>query len=603
MIGMWQADDESLSFDNSRKEIIMKKSSICLILVLMLALIVTGCNGTPSTPSNAPTTNTPDKIPSFEELLESNDLENVFKNHTNVYVTVEATSADVEYSYTEEVVYVKDDAGLCYHKRSKGAADTDYTYNSRVGNGFYYVGEGKTVSIMAEGDDVFFDYTLDFRSTPVGKGYIENGQIVYHTYYISEADEEVDFPASRYDYTLYFNKDSKLLERMDYVIYTADHEIDYEYSTVVSYDVKDVESKFGKTAYEEITGSEKRIELEIVANIGTPEQKAYSFVTATDSQILATFNDVTYLLYADPECQSLVADLTDYEGEKTLTLYAKLYEAPELPPVDDGVIPSFEELLEINSLENLFQYHANAYIRIESESSTAYYNSTEEVVYVKDDAGFGYHKFVNDVVTNAHSLISVIGNAYYYVDAESTVAVFDSRENQYSDLTLDFDSVPVGKGYIENGQIVYHTYYIEEADELFDASRADMTLYFNLLTKHIERIDYVVYNTDHEVEVECSITVSYDVDDLEDKLAQTAYDAVVNSEKRIELEIIANVGTPEQVSHSLVATTDSVVWAELGGVTHLLYADPECRIPVETLEAYEGQERLTLYAKTMESVE
>lgn len=178
-----------------------------------------------------------------------------------------------------------------------------------------------------EGERTYFDHTLDFDSTPIGKGYIENGQIVYHSYYIFEADEMME--ASRYDYTLYFNKDTKLLERMDYVNYNEDHQIRNEYTSIVSYDVADIENKLDKTCYEIITSSERVINLEIIANVGTPEQTSYSFVTTTDSQVYAEFNNLTYLLYTDPACQNLVLTLDEYTGEESMTLYAKIYEYTE----------------------------------------------------------------------------------------------------------------------------------------------------------------------------------------------------------------------------------------------------------------------------------
>jgi hypothetical protein len=71
-------------------------------------------------------------------------------------------------------------------------------------------------------------------------------------------------------------------------------------------------------------GSDKRIGLEIIANYGTPEQASYNFVTTTDSMLLASFDDVTYLLYTDSACQNEVETLDAYEGEKSLTLYAKI---------------------------------------------------------------------------------------------------------------------------------------------------------------------------------------------------------------------------------------------------------------------------------------
>ncbi len=304
----------------------MKRIVVCLMFVMLLAFFVTGCSNTLEQPYNDPTSTGTVELPTLEELVEINNLENVFRDHTNVYVNIESKSSISDYDYTEEVIYVKSDTGLNYHKRTKGASDTSYAYTSQVGNAFYYTDAEQTVSIMTEGDDSFFDYTLYFDSTPIGKGYIENGQLVYHSYFIFEADEMFGLSASRCDLTLYFNKDTKLLERMDCVFYGSEHQIEFEYSATVSYDVENVENKFDKTAYETIMSSENLINLEIIANVGTSGQASYSFVTTTDSQILASFNDLTYLLYADSDCQNLVETLDAYSGEKSLTLYAKILE-------------------------------------------------------------------------------------------------------------------------------------------------------------------------------------------------------------------------------------------------------------------------------------
>lgn len=292
----------------------MKRITACFVLITMFMFIMSGCGRTAS-------------VPTFEELIEINNLENVFKDHTNVYVNIESKSSLSDNSYTEEVIYVKGDTGLNYHKRSKDASDTGYAYTSRVGNAFYNTNDEGSVSILMEGEKTYFDHTLDFDSTPIGKGYIENGQIVYHSYYIFEADEM--FEASRYDYTLYFNKDTKLLERMDYIRYNSDHQVECEYTSTVSYDVENIEKKFDKTSYEIIMGSERVINLEVIANVGTPEQTSYSFVTTTDSQVYAEFNNLTYLLYTDSACQNQVLSLDEYTGEKSMTLYAKIFEYTE----------------------------------------------------------------------------------------------------------------------------------------------------------------------------------------------------------------------------------------------------------------------------------
>lgn len=294
----------------------MKKNTVCFVLITMFMFIMSGCGMTAS-------------VPTFEELIEINNLENVFKDHTNVYVNIESKSSLSDNSYTEEVIYVKGDSELEYHKKSKGASDTGYAYTSRVGNAFYYTNDEGNVSILMEGERTYFDHTLDFDSTPIGKGYIENGQIVYHSYYIFEGDEMLMLEASRDDYTLYFNKDTKLLERMDYISYNSDHQVECEYTSTVSYDVADIENKLDKTCYEIITSSERVINLEIITNVGTSEQTSYSFVTTTDSLVYAEFNNLTYLLYTDPACQNLVMTLDDYSGQESLTLYAKIFEYTE----------------------------------------------------------------------------------------------------------------------------------------------------------------------------------------------------------------------------------------------------------------------------------
>jgi hypothetical protein len=161
----------------------------------------------------------------------------------------------------------------------------------------------------------------------VGKGYIENGQIVYHTYDIFEGDEIM--AASRYDYTLRFNQDTGLLERMDYVSYDTEHRVDFTYTSTVSYDVADAESKLDKTAFESIMTAENLIRVEVIVNPGTAEEASYSFAATADAQVLAAFNDVTYLLYEDAACEKLVETLVAYAGQESVTLYAKQLAAAE----------------------------------------------------------------------------------------------------------------------------------------------------------------------------------------------------------------------------------------------------------------------------------
>lgn len=577
----------------------MKKIGFCLIFVFLLAFAFTGCNQTPEQPPNDPPADESVEIPTMQELVEINDPKNVLKDHDNVFVNIVWKSSNPILNYTEDVIYFKNDAGLCYHKREVHENDGYWGYTSLVGNAFYSVAESGSMAILTEGDDVYFDHTLDFESTPVGKAYIENGRIVYHTYYIFEADEMFD--ASRDDYTLYFNKDTKLLERIDCVSYNTDHQIEYEYSSAVSYDVANAEDTFETTAYEIVMASDKKINLEIIANYGTPEQTSYSFVSMTDSMVLASFNDLTYLLYTDPEYQNEVETLDAYEGQKNLTLYAKKYEAPQTPPPASDEIPTFEELLEINTLENIFKDHSNACVYVDSKSDEEAFGFTEETVYIKDETGFCYHERTAYSADGSYYYVSAVGNVFYHFHDGMLASIMIDSANPYSDPTWDFASTPIGKGYIEDEWIVYHTFYIFEADEVFEALRYDITMYFNRDTKLIEKVYYATYNSEHQVESETTLTMAYDIENVEDKLDITAYDAIINSENKIDLEIIADFGTPEQKTYRFVTSADSSLYVEIGGEKYLLYSDEAFQNEVETLDAYKGQKNLTLYAKKTEA--
>ena len=93
--------------------------------------------------------------------------------------------------------------------------------------------------------------------------------------------------------------------------------------------MENVEDKLSKTAYDFIMGSDNLINLEIVANVGTPEQASFSLVTRTDSEIMANFSNLPYLLYSDSDYQNPIATLDTYEGEKSLTLYTRLRSSGE----------------------------------------------------------------------------------------------------------------------------------------------------------------------------------------------------------------------------------------------------------------------------------
>ena len=133
-----------------------------------------------------------------------------------------------------------------------------------------------------------------------------------------------DIPAKRNDATFYFNKETKFIEKVDEIEYTSDHKIAYNYTVEFSYDVE-IEQIFPTTTYDEVRNSEKRIDLEIILNYGEETQQTYSFVSTTDMQPLVSVDYTVYSLYADCEFTKLISTLDEYEGQKSLTLYAKLW--------------------------------------------------------------------------------------------------------------------------------------------------------------------------------------------------------------------------------------------------------------------------------------
>ena len=85
--------------------------------------------------------------------------------------------------------------------------------------------------------------------------------------------------------------------------------------------------KIETTLRDSVYNSEKRIDVEIIINANTVEEKTYAFVGTTDMNVLVTFNNKVYVLYADAEFTNMVSNLSAYEGQNSVTLYAKaLYE-------------------------------------------------------------------------------------------------------------------------------------------------------------------------------------------------------------------------------------------------------------------------------------
>lgn len=267
-------------------------------------------------------------IPSFEELLEINTYDNMLKNHVNFYVeNLWHDKEDNSYN-VEEMLFMRGEGGkVNYHIRRKNITTNKESFGvSRIGNEWYYnSSDAQPMAVFELGELSILDNYISvlpqfILGDVIGKGYFENDQIVYHASHITEATEY--YPAKRSDFIYYFNKETYFIEKVDELEYNSEHKLAYTYCVEFNYDV-DGEKIFPTTIYDSVYSSEKRIELEIIHNFNTEEQKAYSFFATTDMQVVMTVDFAVYELYSDCEFTNLVSSLNAYDGQKKLTLYAK----------------------------------------------------------------------------------------------------------------------------------------------------------------------------------------------------------------------------------------------------------------------------------------
>ena len=297
----------------------MKKISIILAMLLILAsmTIIVGCQ--------KKTNDVKKDLPTFEKLIEINNYNEIFKTHKNIHIHNECTDADPSESNVEDAVLMLGNGKIEYHMLATNTETKEVIQEaSRIGDAWYYysIDEG-TNAILEVGVSFVAEFSLpNFfdECKPIGSAYVDGGYIVHHAYSIFNKYDDID--AVRYDYTYYFNQETYLLEKISMVRYNNNHEVVENNLTVITYDVN-VSDIFETTIYDKMHSSENRIDVEIVVDYNTDNEKRYNLVATTDSILYAaTINDVTYLTYSDPECQNRVDDLSVYEGLKSVTLYA-----------------------------------------------------------------------------------------------------------------------------------------------------------------------------------------------------------------------------------------------------------------------------------------
>ena len=370
----------------------MKRLTLFLVLICIVSVLTVGCTAifkNEDKECDHTLGNKPETPPSFEELAEINSYDKVLKTHKNMYLKSVITASDPEESCVQQMLLFQGDGKIDYHMRST-KDDGNFLAEdvSRIGNEWYYYDAADALYTVLElGESYILDYTLpdlfsDFIT--IGKTYLDGDLIVQHGYFIVDGFEE--YPPKRYDYTYYFDKETKLIEKIESVDYDDRHTVIMSSVTEISYNVADAKELFDATLIDNVYASEKRIDLEIVVGYGTEEEKKYSLVSTTDALLYGVLDSKTYLMYTDPECQNQVMSLNEFVGEKTLTLYAS-----ELV-FDDVIYTVTEE---------------------EWNAFTEYHNYTIEQV------GNDYHlvhKYTEDALEMDEYTILFIGERQYYLE-------------------------------------------------------------------------------------------------------------------------------------------------------------------------------------------
>ena len=266
-------------------------------------------------------------------------------------------------------------------------------------------------------------------------------------------------------------------------------------------------------------------------------------------------------------------------------------------------LPDFEELVALNSYENILKEHTNLYVKNTCTATYTDESYVEDAVFFQGNGKVDYHMRHTNTASGVFvEDLSRVGNQWYYYNVEDTpYAVLELGETYVLDYTVPdmFDCEPVGEAFVEGNFIVHKACVVYEGDEENASRRRDYVYYFDKETKLVKQATATLYNSAEEVLATYVIDYTCDVS-VEDVLGMTLMDAFGGSPKRIDLEIVVGYNTEDQKTYSLVALTNAILYAVIDSKTYMLYTDPEFQNEVTTLEAYDGTKAMTLYAKVLE---
>ena len=150
----------------------------------------------------------------------------------------------------------------------------------------------------------------------------------------------------------------------------------------------------------------------------------------------------------------------------------------EVENVADKELPTFEQLIAINSYDEVFKTHKNIHINNLYQYSESSKNIVEDAILMPGNGKVEYHMLaINAETKEVIQEASRIGDAWYYYGIdEGTNAILEVGVSFVCEVSLpDFfdECKPMGKAYIDGDYIVHHAYSI--FNEYDDISLAEIS--------------------------------------------------------------------------------------------------------------------------------
>ena len=103
------------------------------------------------------------------------------------------------------------------------------------------------------------------------------------------------------------------------------------------------------------------------------------------------------------------------------------------------LIPTLDELAEINCMDNVLKTYTNAYVYGTSKSHEGGDDYIDELIYLRGDGKVDYHLMTKKVNNEDYYYASSVKGGYYSVDSDGAMAVMEVGKHVLYDFTLRFE--------------------------------------------------------------------------------------------------------------------------------------------------------------------